>query len=84
MKFTLVGATPTINQVQALIEWADTKVSENLFVTDSLAKRYPEAVAFKDTASGLVLLRISQILRHYIVWFRPEVIQNCTLGRQPQ
>ncbi|QSJ18715.1 GAF domain-containing protein [Nostoc sp. UHCC 0702] len=82
-EFTLVGATPTINQVQALIEWADTKVSENLFVTDSLAKRYPEAVAFKDTASGLVLLRISQVLRHYIVWFRPEVIQNVHWAGNP-
>ncbi|MFN6572687.1 ATP-binding protein [Dendronalium sp. ChiSLP03b] len=82
-EITLVGGTPDINRVQALIEWADTQVNDNLFVTDSLPKLYPEAVTFKDTTSGLLLLRISQVLRYYILWFRPEVIQTVHWAGNP-
>ncbi|WP_414571326.1 ATP-binding protein [Nostoc sp. CCY 9925] len=81
---TLVGATPNIHQVQALIEWADTQVNDDLFSTDSLPKLYPEALIFKDTASGLLLLRISQVRRYYILWFRPEVIQTVNWAGNPK
>ncbi|MCC5656961.1 GAF domain-containing protein [Nostoc sp. XA010] len=82
-EITLVGATPNIHEVRALIEWADTQVSDNLFSTDSLPKLYPEALIFKDTASGLLLLRISKIRRYYILWFRPEVIQTVNWAGNP-
>ncbi|KAB8334176.1 GAF domain-containing protein [Scytonema tolypothrichoides VB-61278] len=80
---TLVGATPTIEEVRALIEWVDTQISDNLFSTNSLPKLYPEAIAFKDTASGLLVLRISKVRRYYILWFRPEVIQTVNWAGQP-
>ncbi|MBE9001322.1 GAF domain-containing protein [Nostoc sp. LEGE 12447] len=83
-EINLVGTTPNIDQVQALIEWADTQVSDNLFSTDSLPKVYPEALIFKDTASGLLLLRISKVRRYYILWFRPEVIQTVNWAGNPQ
>lgn len=80
---TLLGSTPNIEQVRALIEWADTSYGNNLFSTDSLPKLYPEAVAFKDTASGLLLLRISKVRRYYILWFRPEIIQTVNWAGDP-
>lgn len=83
-EINLVGATPNIHEVQALIEWADTQVSDNLFSTDSLPKLYQEALIFKDTASGLLLLRISKVRRYYILWFRPEVIQTVHWAGNPQ
>ncbi|MEH2214314.1 ATP-binding protein [Nostoc sp.] len=83
-EITLVGATPNIDEVRALIEWADTQVSDNLFSTDSLPKVYQEALIFKDTASGLLLLRISKVRRYYILWFRPEVIQTVHWAGNPQ
>lgn len=83
-EITLVGTTPNIEQVQALIEWADTQVSDNLFSTDSLPKLYPKALIFKDTASGLLLLRISKVRRYYILWFRPEVLQTVHWAGNPK
>ncbi|WP_017316628.1 ATP-binding protein [Mastigocladopsis repens] len=80
---TLVGATPNIQEVRALIDWADTSYGDNLFSTHSLPKLYPEAVAFKDTASGLLLLRISKVRPYYILWFRPEVIQTVQWAGNP-
>ncbi|MCW5314950.1 GAF domain-containing protein [Nostoc sp. KVJ3] len=83
-EINLVGVTPNIDQVRALIEWANTQVSDNLFSTDSLPKLYPEALIFKDTASGLLLLRISKVRRYYILWFRPEVLQTVHWAGNPQ
>jgi chemotaxis family two-component system sensor kinase Cph1 len=82
-EITLVGATPPEAEVRALIEWADTHVNESLFYTNSLPKHYQEAEAFKQTASGLLLLRISKIRRYYILWFRPEVIQTVNWAGDP-
>jgi light-regulated signal transduction histidine kinase (bacteriophytochrome) len=80
----LVGKTPSTEEISTLIEWADVKVKDSLFCTDSLPKLYPAAQAFKDTASGLLLLRISKLKRYYILWFRPEVIQTVTWAGNPQ
>jgi light-regulated signal transduction histidine kinase (bacteriophytochrome) len=44
---------------------------------------YPKALIFKDTASGLLLLRISKVRRYYILWFRPEVIQTVNWAGNP-
>jgi two-component system, chemotaxis family, sensor kinase Cph1 len=83
-EITLVGVTPNIHEVRALIEWADTQVSDNLFSTDSLPKLYPDALIFKNTASGLLLLRISKVRRYYILWFRPEVLQTVHWAGNPR
>jgi light-regulated signal transduction histidine kinase (bacteriophytochrome) len=80
----LVGATPTESEVWDLIEWADTQVSDSLFQTHALPKLYPPAEAFKDTTSGLLLLKISQVRRYYILWFRPEVIQTVNWAGNPK
>ncbi|BAY19501.1 multi-sensor signal transduction histidine kinase [Anabaenopsis circularis NIES-21] len=82
-EITLVGATPNIEQVRSLITWVDSQISERIFATDSLPKQYPEAIEFKNTASGLLLLRISQIQRYYILWFRPEVVQTINWAGNP-
>jgi light-regulated signal transduction histidine kinase (bacteriophytochrome) len=79
----LVGATPTLEEVEELIDWAHSRVKDNLFYTDSLPKLYPKAKTFKDTACGLLLLQISQIKRYYILWFRPEVLQTVDWAGNP-
>ena len=82
-EISLVGATPNLEEVRSLIDWADTQVSDNLFATDFLPQIYPPSVEFKATASGLLLLQISKIRRYYILWFRPEVIQTVTWAGDP-
>jgi light-regulated signal transduction histidine kinase (bacteriophytochrome) len=82
-EITLVGATPTLEQVRNLIKWADTQLNNCLFYTDSLPKLYPEALVFKDVASGLLLLQISKVRRYYILWFRPEVLQTINWAGDP-
>ncbi|MCX7593915.1 MAG: GAF domain-containing protein [Fischerella sp.] len=82
-EITLVGVTPTLEQVRTLIEWADRQIDDSLFHTDSLPKLYPGAEKFKDVASGLLLLRISKVKRYYILWFRPERLQTLNWAGDP-
>ncbi|MBE9031764.1 GAF domain-containing protein [filamentous cyanobacterium LEGE 11480] len=80
---TLVGETPPLNQVEALIEWSDSHIKTNLFHTHQLDQAYPAAAAYPAVASGLMLLKISQIRQYYILWFRPEVPQTITWAGNP-
>jgi light-regulated signal transduction histidine kinase (bacteriophytochrome) len=83
-EMTLIGATPTIEQVEALMQWVNEQTDEFLFHTDSLPKHYLPALEYKETASGLLLLRISPMRRYSILWFRPEVLQTITWAGDPQ
>jgi PAS domain S-box-containing protein len=48
-----------------------------------LPKLYPAAEKFKEVASGLLALSISNLHKHYVLWFRPEVIQIVNWAGNP-
>ncbi len=79
--WTLVGKTPSEEDLNYLVQWLQRNVHEEIFVTDSLANHYPDADKYKDIASGLLAIPISQ--RNYLLWFRPEVIQTVNWGGNP-
>ena len=80
-EWTLVGKTPIEEDLNYLVQWLQRNVHEEIFVTDSLAHYYPDADKYKDVASGLLAIPISQ--RNYLLWFRPEVIQTVNWGGNP-
>ncbi|WP_348249944.1 ATP-binding protein [Leptolyngbya sp. GB1-A1] len=85
-EITLVGTTPTLEQVRALLQWAEMQLprfNAPLFHTDSLPKLYAAAEPFKDSASGVLLLQISQVRRYTIIWFRQEVLQTVNWAGDP-
>ncbi|TAE58266.1 MAG: GAF domain-containing protein [Nostocales cyanobacterium] len=79
--YTLIGNTPKEEELNYLIEWLKKNVEDEVFYTDSLASLYPDAISFKNVASGLLAIPISQ--RNYVLWFRPEVIQTVNWGGDP-
>jgi len=79
----LLGRTPPEPQVRALAEWLFTRASDEVYATDSLSEAYPEAVAFNDSASGLLAISISKLHSSFVLWFRPEVIQTVSWGGDP-
>ena len=81
--WTIIGKTPQEADIKDLIEWVETKIDNNLFYTDTLPKIYPVAEKYKDIASGLLALSISNIQKNCILWFRPEVIQTVNWGGNP-
>lgn len=80
---SLIGQTPELADIQALINWLATNMEQDIFYTDSLPKLYPTAEKFKEVASGLLALSISNLQKHYVVWFRPEVIQTVNWAGNP-
>ncbi len=82
-EWVVIGKTPNESELNELMQWVETQFQHDVFYTDSLPKLYPVAESFKDVASGIIALCISQIPKNYILWFRPEVIQTVKWGGNP-
>jgi chemotaxis family two-component system sensor kinase Cph1 len=80
-QLTLVGNTPTENEVDELMQWFLQQGTETIFFTDSLSSLYPQAQEFSSCASGVVIASIfMQQKSHHIIWFRPEQVQTVNWG----
>ena len=79
--WTLLGKTPQESELNYLVQWLQKNISQEVYVTDSLPKVYPDSDKYKNVASGLLAIPISP--RNYILWFRPEVIQTVNWGGDP-
>ncbi|HLO51408.1 MAG TPA: PAS domain S-box protein [Kamptonema sp.] len=79
---TIIGNTPDLADIHDLINWLTT-INQDIFYTDSLPKLYPAAEKYKEVASGMLAISISHIQKHYILWFRPEVIQTVNWAGNP-
>ncbi|MEB3249906.1 MAG: ATP-binding protein [Merismopediaceae bacterium] len=80
----LLGQTPPRQAVQQLLGWFIASSPADILSTHSLSTLYPEAIAFKEVASGL--LAISIVLNqtsYHLLWFRPEVIRTVNWGGDP-
>ncbi len=77
------GKTPTEGEIYPLIDWLEAQSKEDVYYTNKLPKIYPKAKIFKDLASGVLLLSLTRVTRHYIIWFRPEVIQTVNWAGNP-
>jgi two-component system, chemotaxis family, sensor kinase Cph1 len=83
-ELVLFGKTPLEADIQNLIDWLVTHINnDNVFYTDSLFKVYPASETFQDVASGMLALAIAKTQKHWILWFRPEVIQTVKWGGNP-
>ena len=78
-----VGQTPEGESLTYLTKWVQKHLKQEIFYTDSLAKCYPEAEEFKDTASGCLAIAISPTQKIYVLWFRPEVIKTVNWAGNP-
>ena len=81
---TLVGDTPTENEVKEIIEaFFESGIQEDIFHTTSMAHLYPFTEKLKDVASGLMIVVISKELKECLLWFKPEKIQNVSWAGKP-
>ncbi|RTL71955.1 MAG: GAF domain-containing protein [Hyphomicrobiales bacterium] len=78
-----IGEHPGIDAIHSIVHWLSRQRREDLFVTDRLAKVLPGAEHFKDTASGVLAISISQLHDRYVLWFRPEITRTITWGGEP-
>ena len=79
----LHGDTPGQEQVRALVDWLGVHSQSDLFHTDHLSAPYPPAAAYVRNGSGLLAMPISRIHQHYLLWFRPELVQTVDWAGNP-
>jgi two-component system, chemotaxis family, sensor kinase Cph1 len=78
------GNTPPEADLPNLLAWIDLQIGEDvIYSTTTLVIDYPDFIAHKDVASGLLALRISRAQSTYLLWFKPEVIQTIDWGGKP-
>lgn len=81
---SLIGQTPSADEVQAFMAWLLQQERQAMFVTDCLSQLYPQAQQFKAVGSGILVISI--VLRqksYHIVWFRPEQIHTVNWAGDP-
>ncbi len=78
------GDTPPPEQIRAIAAAIEAAQVGPVFVTDSLARKWPEFEPIADIASGVVALSISKLHPSYLMWFRREIVRTVTWGGDPR
>jgi len=79
----LFGDTPSQEQVAQLVEWLAIGGGGELYHTSALPRDFPPAADYAARASGILAMSISRNYRHYVIWFRPEVVQTVEWAGNP-
>ena len=78
----LTGKTPPEDEVRDLAQWIGTQAGP-MFATDRLASLYQPGEAFARVASGVLAIRISPGRPEFLLWFRPEKIEDVSWAGDP-
>jgi chemotaxis family two-component system sensor kinase Cph1 len=78
-----LGTVPDHGLLPALVEWLGGQ-SGSCVVTDRLGECLPAAACMAGPASGILALTVSQLHPHYLIWFRPQVVQTVRWGGDPR
>ncbi|HEX8609732.1 MAG TPA: ATP-binding protein [Telluria sp.] len=77
------GDTPGIDAIRELVGWLDLHCHGEVFHSDHLAALYPPAANFTASGAGLLAMPVSRIHKHYLLWFRPEVVRTVEWAGNP-
>jgi chemotaxis family two-component system sensor kinase Cph1 len=78
-----VGDVPAEAEIHALAEWV-AGLGDEVYASHALAAHYAPAREFQDVAAGVLAVSISQVHRHLILWFRPEIVKTVTWAGNPR
>ena len=82
----LVGKTPSRKQVALLARWLSTHMDDSrpTFCTNRLSDHYRQGKPLRASACGLLAVTIPKADSNFIMWFRPELIQQKTWAGDPR
>ena len=78
-----VGEAPAAETVLALARWV-ARSGAAVFHTDRLGEDFAEAPSLADAPAGVLAISISQVHRHLVLWFRPELVQTVQWAGDPR
>lgn len=77
-----VGDVPDEAQIQSLAHWV-SGMGVEVYESSELAAHFDSARDFRN-AAGVLAVSISQVHRHLIIWFRPELVQTVNWAGDPR
>ena len=78
-----LGEVPPEQDIKNLANWVEG-LGVEVFHSHQLAQAYAPAQGFQDVAAGVLAVSISQVHRHLILWFRPEIVKTVTWAGNPR
>lgn len=78
-----LGKTPDETALQALAGWLGTTDFETFLETNQLPALYPPAEHFREVGAGMLAIALSKELNEYLIWFKPEQVQQVTWAGNP-
>lgn len=78
-----VGDVPATPQLLQLSQWI-AGLGQDVYESHALARHYVPGAEFQHVAAGVLAISISQVHRHLVIWFRPEIVQTITWAGNPQ
>ena len=82
-KIIRLGITPSQEQIEKLVDWAVEYCDDQICTITNLSAIYPEAEAYRDVASGVLLCQLTKELKEYVIWFKPEHVQTIKWAGNP-
>jgi chemotaxis family two-component system sensor kinase Cph1 len=81
---TKLGITPNDQQITGLVAWLKNNVTDNFYSTNQLPSDYPEAILYRNVASGIMVTTLSREMGEYVIWFKPEQLETITWAGNPE
>lgn len=78
-----LGKTPDETAIRGLTDWLRTTDTDTFLETSQLPKLYPAAETFRDVGAGMLAIVLSKEMNEYLIWFKPERIQQVTWAGNP-
>lgn len=78
-----IGQAPSPDEVRELAHWIAAQ-GQDVFSTDRLPQAYPRGEALLPGCAGVLALSISQVHRHVVLWFRPELVRTIRWAGDPR
>jgi two-component system, chemotaxis family, sensor kinase Cph1 len=82
-RLALSGKTPTETEVLSLIDWLKSIEASDLVETKRLSALFAGAEGFSSSASGLLAVPIARHSGDWLLWFRPEVVEEVLWAGNP-
>ncbi|WP_293775865.1 ATP-binding protein [uncultured Oxalicibacterium sp.] len=82
-RVTVFGNAPSEAHVLQWINWLDTNVSSDVFLTDSIVRDVPALQDASGNMAGLLAVRFHSERNGYLFWFRNEQIESVRWGGNP-
>jgi len=78
-----VGDVPAPADIRLIADWIGG-LHHDVHATATLADGLPAAPDLRRVAAGVLAISISQVHRHLVLWFRPELLQTITWAGDPR